>query len=453
MCGIVGLVGNLHSSDFLLLRHLLFMDTTRGVHSTGVFNVDLNDNLHVEKTVGSPGNLYETDQSHIWDWEGKVRSKAPTSKVMVGHNRYATIGHINTENAHPFTEGSWVGVHNGSLDSYHHLTKEKYDVDSRCMIAGFNEKGFKHTWESMSGAAAVVAWDQAENKLYIARNDERPLYFATFRNNSAMIIASESWMIEALEEKQGVSSVHKLSDVDKLKKNYMFTLCPTSIHFGKFESESLKDNTGWYRNYPGVSKRVMGKSSSTGGTSNVVGGTSLIEREFKKNNSRGWSDGTQSWKMSELCRNTELSSLRLMLSDMSSINPYTTIPTNKHRCIKFTVSNGVFENTPVFVYLDDLKLWKDWYENKDILTNAFSSDKRFEFRHKPRIVVSNTKDQRPLIAIHMSITGLKKVEPPKHVACSCCNEDYKKEELEMINDMQVCKPCVDHYGQWLGGYH
>ncbi len=451
MCGIVGLVGDLTNSDYMLMRHLLFFDVTRGPHSTGLFTVGVDNSVHVEKTVGSPGNLYENEQSKIWDWEGKVRNTAPTPKVIIGHNRYATQGVVNIANAHPFTHGNWTGVHNGSLDNYKGICEGSFEVDSEHVIAGFNENGFVKTWEDFTGAAAIVAWDAERKQLNVARNDERPLHFATFKKGRAMIIASEPWMIEALECKSGISSAYGLSDVDEIKKDHLFTMSPTSITFGVVNKRPLKDNTGW-GSYGGMGYTMAKKSTTGVNNTSVLNLEDLIKRKYKEDpKHEHWAVGTDDWKSTKEVEGIDVKEISLKLQDMQMINPYVVATNKKRRHLKFIIDKGQLTGTPVFVYLDSLNMWLLWHNNKEFLTSCFNGEHRFNFRYRPRVVTHKGR----VIAIHCSIDALNNTfqeeEICEKVKCICCDELVKESDTVLIEDCVVCTSCDELYGDWLYG--
>lgn len=61
---------------------------------------------------------------------------------IICHTRKATVGAKTIENAHPFSIGSVVGAHNGSVYNHDDLSKErhKYEVDSQHIFHGLEAK-------------------------------------------------------------------------------------------------------------------------------------------------------------------------------------------------------------------------------------------------------------------------------------------------------------------------
>ena len=114
MCGIVGVVSK-HTNGFSspemdMFQNMLFVDTMRGWDSTGVFGVDNYGNVGIAKAAMHGADFICTKEFK------EFKSHAIKNGIFaVGHNRAATRGTINDENAHPFyVEDKIVLVQNGS---------------------------------------------------------------------------------------------------------------------------------------------------------------------------------------------------------------------------------------------------------------------------------------------------------------------------------------------------
>jgi hypothetical protein len=191
MCGIVSLISKRQNgffqADLEMFRDLLVLDTLRGLDSTGVFSVDNNHNVNLLKIASHPYHLFAAEG---WGkWQGRASSNG---RILVGHNRKATKGAVNSMNAHPFHEGNIVLVHNGSLREDHKKTMADVEVDSHAVCHAFNEKGAENVIPNINGAFAFVWWDIAKSRLYAVRNDERPL--SIVETDDYFIMLSENWM-------------------------------------------------------------------------------------------------------------------------------------------------------------------------------------------------------------------------------------------------------------------
>lgn len=202
MCGIVGVAGWIGQNESKMFRTMLLWDTIRGLDSTGVMAVDFTNHVIVEKDLGGPTNLWDYNDSKIFN---ALKLPKTTHKILLGHNRAATIGKVTVDNAHPFTYGDITGVHNGTLRQWDDINPGKqFSIDSKALINAINEHGIVEAWRLFSGAAAVVAYNSKTNELMFARNDERPLTFAYAADKRTLFWASEAWMIRLSAERFGV---------------------------------------------------------------------------------------------------------------------------------------------------------------------------------------------------------------------------------------------------------
>lgn len=208
MCGLVGIAGEVGYKEEKMFADLLMLDTVRGTHSTGVAAISSAGNgynLHVEKKAVSGPEFVGT--------AGFSAIKARVNRILMGHNRFATKGAINDDNAHPFEFDKLVGAHNGSLTYYTNMFEhEKYSVDSQALYSDINHNGIDTTWGKMSGAAALT-WVDTENlQINFLRNKERPLFYCFGNKGRTLIWASEPWMIMVAAMRQGVDIEEKCHD-------------------------------------------------------------------------------------------------------------------------------------------------------------------------------------------------------------------------------------------------
>lgn len=214
MCGLVGVAGDIDVNLKKVFEQMLFVDQLRGPHSTGVAGVKNYDQaVSVAKVVGGFDAL-----SEMKSYDEILKNY---NKVLLGHNRFATIGKITRNNAHPFNFEHIVGAHNGSLRRYMNL-KGYYDfpVDSQVLYNSINEDGLETTLANVEGAYALTFWDKRTQKMNFIRNTERPLFIGWTKNEKAIIWASEEWMIEGICARNGV----ELSAIFGIEKDTLLTV-------------------------------------------------------------------------------------------------------------------------------------------------------------------------------------------------------------------------------------
>ena len=113
MCGIVGYVGKSDTTEFLLQG--LYRLEYRGYDSAGLCFVRDDGLLERRRSVGRISNL-----------ETLVRSQPVSSRIGIGHTRWATHGAATESNAHPHYGGhpefggfsDLALVHNGVIENY-----------------------------------------------------------------------------------------------------------------------------------------------------------------------------------------------------------------------------------------------------------------------------------------------------------------------------------------------
>lgn len=194
MCGLVGLISRksngFYHADMQLMQNLLLLDQIRGEDSTGVFTVMRDGNLRITKVGSHPAHLFTTAS-----WTKHRQAAISDGRIMIGHNRKATMGGINSANAHPFHEENIVLVHNGTLRGGHKKLAD-VEVDSHAVCHAFAEQGAEAVIKTLDAAFAFIWWDIEKQRLFAVRNNERPLHIVTTEDYH--ILCSEAWMAEAL---------------------------------------------------------------------------------------------------------------------------------------------------------------------------------------------------------------------------------------------------------------
>ena len=197
MCGIVGLA-RLGTTDIIekdrdVFAQMLSAGVVRGHHGTGVFSVDASGGAKLVKMAGPPYMLFVSGAFHKF-WAEILPEK---TRILVGHNRFASMGDKTTAHAHPFMKDKIVMVHNGSLDASTSTPDFKsFAVDSEAMTHSIAKIGLEATLAKTDGAYAIVFWDLKTQTLNMVRNHERPLHVFRDTMMGRVLFASEKEMLE-----------------------------------------------------------------------------------------------------------------------------------------------------------------------------------------------------------------------------------------------------------------
>ena len=250
MCGIVGVYGEVMKKQEDIFRDLILLDTIRGPHGTGI--------LQVDKVANSWE--YIKDGVNAYDFlsysEEVKKLFRRYSKLLLGHNRYATTGAINEENAHPFHHGNIIGVHNGTLSHRSKLIDhQNFEVDSDNIFYSIDKIGVPRTYKSLYGAWTLVWWNDKKEKLYWIRNEDRPLCYMISKNKKTVYFSSEKGILaSAIMRNQ-----EDLEEIYRVEPHQLYSLRiddkkEVKIHKLKLEeapplSKQEFSSNYWSRNY------------------------------------------------------------------------------------------------------------------------------------------------------------------------------------------------------------
>jgi len=223
MCGIVCVISDTVTAKHKkIFKEMLFYDTVRGRHSTGI--VQINKKLEVDtfKRAVEASDFLQLGRA-------KTLIESNDSKVLLGHNRHATIGGVSHDTAHPFTHGNITGVHNGTIRNTYPLDDNaKFKVDSENIMYHLSRNTLEETTPNLRGAYALAWYDSDKKTMNFIRNDERPLWYAASKDGKALLVASEPWMIKVACHRNDL----EISPVSNLKEGIHL-----SVNVEKFPNE------------------------------------------------------------------------------------------------------------------------------------------------------------------------------------------------------------------------
>jgi len=211
MCGVIAIISPKVQTvgENNIFKDMLVMDQLRGKDSVGLYGVSASGQCSYHKSTAHPSDFLQLKA---------VNSIIQNAATLVGHNRHATLGAVNSNNAHPFQHGHITLVHNGTLDRYPAMKNQaQFDTDSECVAWNLAQcESIKDTIEfieSLSGAFAFIWHDARDNSMWYIRNDERPLYSTTV--SGAKYLCSERGILFAALDRRNVnvSSLDVLTEV------------------------------------------------------------------------------------------------------------------------------------------------------------------------------------------------------------------------------------------------
>jgi len=215
MCGIYGFAkkeGALSALERFKLRgmvmDLAFQNEERGKDGTGIALLSPSK-WTLFKEAAPSGKLLRTKR-----FQGMIREIADRTQICLGHTRLATIGDVQNKHCHPFETEHFLGVHNGHFMNRETLLK-KYSktaetpVDSeaifRVLDGESSVKGMASKLTEMEGDFALgFALKGDPWRLFLIRNNERPLHVAYVPSLTALFWSSDHEHLEYALARNGL---------------------------------------------------------------------------------------------------------------------------------------------------------------------------------------------------------------------------------------------------------
>lgn len=217
-----------------ILAGLAIAMQERGSHSTGVAGLTKDRVLDVTKKALSAEDFIRTKEFKDF--------LEINPRTVIGHTRYATVGEINDDNAHPFEEGYVVGAHNGSVFNWKDIYSEG-KVDSQAIFHNLSEKNhFKDAFKELRGKFAITWLDARSpdslflvlsgNPLSIVRVPELQTYFWT-----STYLALQSVIESHFDIKKSSIWTPKEDFVYEIQGNH--SINKTKVEFKEFEYSTI----------------------------------------------------------------------------------------------------------------------------------------------------------------------------------------------------------------------
>jgi glucosamine 6-phosphate synthetase-like amidotransferase/phosphosugar isomerase protein len=240
MCGIAAVIGDVREGEWHqtheLLTELLVQSLPRGRDATGFAAVTSPlDHPARHRLITSkeplPADKFVI-QNPFWRQLRRLRCAA-----VLGHVRAATSGSpSDNRNNHPhFFDGKrYALTHNGWFLNVRdaadrHALRLRTDCDSEVAArlieaTGSITKGLGRCLTDLNGAQALVVLDTRTGTLWLARDDNRPLWVARLKDDRRTIVASTAEIVcRAVERTLGPAS-ERLASIHPLAAYYVHGL-------------------------------------------------------------------------------------------------------------------------------------------------------------------------------------------------------------------------------------
>jgi len=207
MCGIFGFAKSekvLSSVGEHQLRGIVMdlacLNESRGKEGTGIALMAKSE-LTVLKEAKPVSELLKTKR-----FRELIRRITSETLICLGHTRLATVGSVHNDHCHPFVSDDYVGVHNGHflnrenlLNKYQRTAQTPVDSEAifRVLDGEKSVSGLISKLQEMSGDFALGFANVADPfRLYLLRNEERPLHIAYVKRLEVLFWTSERKHLE-----------------------------------------------------------------------------------------------------------------------------------------------------------------------------------------------------------------------------------------------------------------
>lgn len=203
-CGLIGYSGPEPFNDVYIKMLIYINGLERGQEATGIY---------------SPLNGLKKGIDKAWEFVSNNKVEMIPDTLFIGHVRQSTVGNNSELNAHPFKRGNCVLAHNGTLRNHWNLLRKykldfnSYNVDSDILAGAIDASNSSDPLREIDGAAAILFHDiRQPDKLFVFRNDDRPLYRGNLGPN--MYISSVHEPLVAM----------KCANIKEFKKDKFYTI-------------------------------------------------------------------------------------------------------------------------------------------------------------------------------------------------------------------------------------
>lgn len=238
-CGLFAWNGKYPSSfDTMKFKILGIFNDLRGGDSCGIYT-----NGEIYKGIHTVSKFKDF-------WKEFDFSKTKNAKVVIGHARKASVGHVSYENAQPIGisfksaklgKRGIVVAHNGTLTNHaelavqYNLDIKDLSTDTQVLSYLLYYNGWKVLQEYEGSAALIITLSHEPDTMYVFKgaskiwpgsvnlSEERPLYYYQENKNSIYFSSMEDSLITLLTD-PSTESLASTKKVKELPENILFKI-------------------------------------------------------------------------------------------------------------------------------------------------------------------------------------------------------------------------------------
>lgn len=200
-----------------VLKHLFYINSYGQVDGSGIMWTEADKKTYYTKEEGpSPelidGPVFKAAYSNLYN-----------CKFVAGHTRYSTVGANSEDNSHPFLEGNYLGMQNGTISNNHTAIVPNEvspcEVDSNSVFWAMNKQGVKKTLDYYEGAAVFMFMDLKNDTFNIVKNSERNLHKVKVTGFDVWVFCTDKYALELAFSRAALA----IDEVQEVPNDTLFT--------------------------------------------------------------------------------------------------------------------------------------------------------------------------------------------------------------------------------------
>lgn len=177
-----------------VLTHLFYINSYGQVDGSGIMWMEKEGaSYYLKDSIPSPEFLNSKGFTEL-------HKNMSTKRFLAGHTRYSTVGKNSPENSHPFHEGKYLGMQNGTISNNHlSLVPNKIspcEVDSQSVFWSMSKQGIEATFEAYEGAGVFLFFDVEAKTFNIVKNNKRTLHRAKLSGFNSYLFCTDAHALE-----------------------------------------------------------------------------------------------------------------------------------------------------------------------------------------------------------------------------------------------------------------